>query len=62
MTTTSLDMVVTQSTSCMEILTMKQVLELANRNPADRTEVHLTITDPALNIDPTTADMYGYMI
>ena len=33
-------------------------IELANRNPGDRAEVHLTITDPALNIDPTTADIW----
>jgi hypothetical protein len=33
-------------------------IELANRNPADRAEVHLTFTDPALNIDPTTADVW----
>jgi len=35
-------------------------IELANRNPADRVEVHLTITDPALNIDPTTADKWVF--
>jgi hypothetical protein len=33
-------------------------IELANRNPADRAEIHLTFTDPALNIDPTTADKW----
>ena len=33
-------------------------ISLANRNPADRTEVHLTFADPALNIDPTTADKW----
>ena len=33
-------------------------IRIANRNPGDRTEVHLTITDPALNIDPTTADKW----
>jgi hypothetical protein len=31
---------------------------LENRNPADRAEIHLTISDPALNIDPTTADVW----
>jgi len=35
-------------------------IELANRNPGDRTEIHLTVTDPALNIDPTTADIWVY--
>ena len=34
-------------------------ISLANRNPADRAEIHLTFTDPALNIDPTTADHLG---
>ena len=33
-------------------------ISLQNRNPADRAEVHLTISDPALNIDPTTADVW----
>ena len=33
-------------------------ISLANRNPADRAEVHLTFVDPALNIDPTTADVW----
>ena len=33
-------------------------ISLANRNPADRAEIHLTLTDPALNIDPTTADKW----
>ena len=33
-------------------------ISLANRNPGDRTEIHLTITDPALNVDPTTADKW----
>ena len=44
----------------MEILTLRQALSLANRNPADRQEIHLTITDPALNIDPTTADIWMF--
>ena len=35
-------------------------ISLANRNPADRAEVHLTINDPALNIDPTTADIWTF--
>jgi len=35
-------------------------ISLANRNPADRAEIHLTFTDPALNIDPTTADMWSF--
>ena len=33
-------------------------ISLANRNPAALTEVHLTFVDPALNIDPTTADKW----
>jgi hypothetical protein len=33
-------------------------ISLANRNPADRAEIHLTLTDPALNVDPTTADKW----
>ena len=33
-------------------------IDLANRNPADQVEIHLTLTDPALNIDPTTADIW----
>ena len=39
---------------------MRPVLNLANRNPADRAEIHLTFTDPALNIDPTTADVWTF--
>jgi hypothetical protein len=35
-------------------------ISLENRNPADRAEIHLTITDPALNIDPTTADLWKF--
>ena len=35
-------------------------ISLANRNPGDRAEVHLTLTDPALNIDPTTADVWTF--
>ena len=35
-------------------------ISLADRNPADRAEIHLTITDPALNIDPTTADLWQF--
>ena len=33
-------------------------ISIANGNPADQAEIHLTITDPALNIDPTTADIW----
>ena len=39
---------------------MRQVIELTNRNPGDRAEVHLTITDPALNFDPTSADVWSF--
>ena len=33
-------------------------ITIANGNPAARAEVHLTITDPALNIDPTGIDKW----
>jgi hypothetical protein len=33
-------------------------ISLTNRNPADNAEIHLTLADPALNIDPTTADKW----
>lgn len=33
-------------------------IEVANRNPGDRAEVHLTLTDPALNMDPTGTDIW----
>ena len=35
-------------------------ISMANRNPGDRAEIHLTLTDPALNIDPTTADLWKF--
>ena len=35
-------------------------IELANRNPGDRAEIHLTFTDPALNIDPTGTDVWEF--
>ncbi|NWK05012.1 hypothetical protein HX833_02805 [Marine Group I thaumarchaeote] len=35
-------------------------ISMSNRNPADNSEIHLTITDPALNIDPTTADLWQF--
>ncbi len=35
-------------------------IELADRNPGDRAEVHLTFTDPALNIDPTGTDIWEF--
>ena len=35
-------------------------IALTNQNPADSTNVHLTLTDPALNIDPTTADVWDF--
>ena len=35
-------------------------IEIANRNPGDQAEIHMTITDPALNIDPTTADIWSF--
>ena len=33
-------------------------LNIVNNNPASYAELHLTLTDPALNIDPTTADTW----
>jgi hypothetical protein len=35
-------------------------ISITNENPADSTQVHITITDPALNIDPTTADVWDF--
>jgi hypothetical protein len=37
-------------------------IELTNRNPGDRNEIHLTFTDPALNIDPTGTDIWEFSI
>ena len=51
-------MVVTLSMSYTEILTIETSIDMTNRNPADKAEIHLTISDPALNIDPTTADVW----
>ena len=33
-------------------------ISLSNNSPSDSTHLHLSITDPALNIDPTTADKW----
>ena len=33
-------------------------ISLLNQSPADETHLYLSITDPALNIDPTTADAW----
>ena len=35
-------------------------IEVINNSPSDETHIHLTITDPALNIDPTTADKWRF--
>lgn len=35
-------------------------ISLLNQSPADETHLYLTITDPALNIDPTTADVWTF--
>ena len=35
-------------------------ISLANNSPADEVHLHLTITEPALNIDPTTADKWRF--
>ena len=37
-------------------------ISLGNQSPADETHLYLTITDPALNIDPTSADANGHSI
>ena len=33
-------------------------IEVINNSPSDETHIYLTITDPALNIDPTTSDKW----
>jgi hypothetical protein len=35
-------------------------ITITNQNPADSVNIHLTLTDPALNIDPTTADVWDF--
>ena len=35
-------------------------ISLGNQSPADETHLYLTITDPALNIDPTSADAWTF--
>jgi hypothetical protein len=35
-------------------------ISVLNNSPSDETHIHLTITDPALNIDPTTADKWRF--
>ena len=35
-------------------------ISLLNNSPADSTHLYLTITDPALNMDPTTADIWAF--
>lgn len=35
-------------------------ISMTNQNPSDSTNIHLTLTDPALNIDPTTADVWDF--
>ena len=42
----------------MVTLTIMTSISLANQNPSAGSEVHLTITDPGLNVDPTTADIW----
>jgi len=37
-------------------------ISLLNQSPADEVHLHLSITDPALNIDPTTADKWRFNI
>ena len=33
-------------------------LNIVNNSPAAYAELHVTVTDPALNIDPTKADVW----
>jgi hypothetical protein len=35
-------------------------ISIINNSPSDETHVHVTITDPALNIDPTGADVWRF--
>jgi len=35
---------------------------IINQNPAAHAQLHITLTDPALNIDPTTADIWVFDI
>ena len=35
-------------------------ISIVNNSPSDETHVYLTITDPALNIDPTSADAWEF--
>jgi len=35
-------------------------ISIINNSPSDETHVHVTITDPALNIDPTGADIWRF--
>jgi len=35
-------------------------ISLLNQSPADETHLYLSLTDPALNIDPTTADVWTF--
>nr|AIF25086.1 hypothetical protein [uncultured marine thaumarchaeote SAT1000_44_H06] len=35
-------------------------ISLLNQSPADETHLYLTLTDPALNIDPTSADVWTF--
>ena len=37
-------------------------ISLANQSPSDETHLSLSITDPALNIDPTTADKWLFNV
>ena len=41
---------------------VKPAISLANNSPSDETHISLTITDPALNIDPTTADKWRFNV
>ena len=42
----------------METQQVKLHISILNNSPSDETHIYLSITDPALNIDPTTADKW----
>ena len=37
-------------------------ISIANNSPSDETHISVSITDPALNIDPTTADKWRFNV
>ena len=35
-------------------------ISISNNSPADDTNIHLTVSDPSMNVDPTTADVWMF--